>query len=248
MSSGQVLSGLRVLNTRPAHQAAGLTALLSAAGASVRELPLLAIVPTPRPQLAQQALAQEIDAAIVTSANAARAAAQFGLRWPRWVFALGPGTAAALSVSGVVATALAGSDSEALLGLPELQAVAGQRLLLVTGEGGREVLASRLRKQATALHIARVYARAPVPHAPEQLAAALAWANLIVLTSAEAMHCLHGQCDAANAKRWAELPLLLPSARVSERAQQLGHQARRWLPKAVNDQALVDCLMAKWAG
>ena len=248
MSFQYALCGLRVLNTRPVHQAAGLTALLTAQGAPVQALPLLAIVPTPNPEAAQQALAQEVDAAIVTSANAVRAAQHLGLRWPSQVFALGPGSAAALAQLGVAATALAGGDSEALLRLPALRAVQSQRLLLVTGEGGREVLAHGLRAQAAALHIARVYARAPVHYPPQQLAAALAWAELIVLTSAEALQTLHAQCDGSKAARWAQIPLLLPSARVAERAQQLGHQALRLLPEAINDQAFVDCLAREFSG
>ncbi len=248
MSFEHALSGLRVLNTRPLHQAAGLTTLLTAQGALVQALPLLAIVPTPNPQAAQQALAEEVDAAIVTSANAVRAAEHFGLRWPSQVFALGPGSAAALAQLGVAATALAGGDSEALLRLPALRAMQSQRWLLVTGEGGREVLAHGLRAHAAALHVARVYARVAVHYPPQQLAAALAWADLILLTSAEALQALHGQCHGSNALRWAQLPLLVPSARVAERAQQLGHQALRLVPEAINDQAFVDCLAREFSG
>jgi uroporphyrinogen-III synthase len=60
------------------------------------------------------------------------------------VFAVGERTAAALAAAGHDAVRPEQADSEGLLGLPVLADVAGTRVLLVCGEGGRALLAESL--------------------------------------------------------------------------------------------------------
>lgn len=73
-----------------------------------------------------------------------------GRGWPEAVkvAAIGPGTVAALAACGVTGTIAPRErfDSEALLALPEFgtAAVAGRRVLLMRGNGGRELLAETL--------------------------------------------------------------------------------------------------------
>lgn len=163
----QPLSGLRVLNPRPARQAQALTDALRSAGADVLELPLLEILPLPLSAKAR-ACVLELDryqAAIFVSANAAR----LGLEaiagyWPQWphalpAYAVGPATQALLNDAGLAAIAPEQEDSEGLLALPGLTQVDGQRLLLLRGDAGRELLPVTLRERGAQVDVLSLYTR-----------------------------------------------------------------------------------------
>src|SRR5690606_34287481 len=82
--------------------------------------------------------------------------------WPAApvVYAIGRATAQALRAAGIAALEAEGRmDSEALLALPALQSVAGQRVLIVRGEGGRSRLASTLAARGAHVDIAESYRR-----------------------------------------------------------------------------------------
>lgn len=232
------LAGLRVLVTRPAHQAAGLVLGLEAAGASVATLPLLAIAPPRDVGAARTALRASGDADfwIFTSANAVEGAVQLQPEpWPDTLFALGQGSVRALQRHGHQALAPEGGSSEQLLLWPELAALAGQRLLIVTGEGGRSLLADTLSARGATVAIARCYRRERVAHAPARVAAALAGTQVIVLTSGEALEALLALTPAASLRQYA---LLLPSRRVAEAARAAGCSGDLLLPVAVSDAAI----------
>jgi uroporphyrinogen-III synthase len=144
------LAGVRVLVTRPAHQAENLCRLIEAEGGVAVRLPLLTIEPSTHLAEARRLLAAPRQLWIFTSSNAVRHAVPLvSGTWPPRLAAVGPGTAAALAVAGQADAAmpLAGASSEALLALPELQAIAGASILIVTGEGGLDVLARGLRER-----------------------------------------------------------------------------------------------------
>ncbi|VVE38854.1 Uroporphyrinogen-III synthase [Pandoraea aquatica] len=106
------------------------------------------------------------------------------VRWPETlpVAVVGPGSAQALAEAGIAAPTHrvivppggpeARFDSEALLEQLDLPALAGRRVLLVRGDGGRELLADTLRANGTQVDIVSAYTR----RAPEPDAAA--WAAL----------------------------------------------------------------------
>jgi uroporphyrinogen-III synthase len=242
------LAGLRVLVTRPAAQAAGIQDRLLAAGAEPQLLPLLRIVPSADPEAAAQQLREARGAAfwLFTSANAVQAAARLGPeRWPPTLIAIGGGTAAALAKLGYTALAPEGADSETLLAWPRLQAVEGQELLIVTGEGGRGLLAQTLAERGARVRVARCYRREPVAHAPEAVAAALAAVDIALLTSGEALERLLALTPDAARARLLALPLVVPSARVVELARRLGFRAALLVPDAVSDAAYLACLL-RW--
>ncbi|HWR75657.1 MAG TPA: uroporphyrinogen-III synthase, partial [Thiobacillus sp.] len=145
------LAGRTVLVTRPAHQAVALTQAIRAAGGTAFEFPALDIEAVPLEALAMPLVRlAEADMAIFTSPNAA----QFGMAAIRaggalsgaiQVLAIGPGTARALQAQGVSGIVTPdGQDSEALLALPQLAEVAGKRVVIVRGVGGRALLADAL--------------------------------------------------------------------------------------------------------
>lgn len=190
------LAGLHVLNTRPAHQAAGLGAALAAAGARVSELPLIAITPLPLAAEDERLLLDldRYDGVFFVSANAAR----LGLDaiagyWPQWPFrlpayAVGDSTAAVLRDAGLDVVVPAQADSEALLALPALQEVAGRRFLLLRGEGGRELLPGTLRARGARVDVIALYRRdLPVAARAQWAALAADPPDVVVLTSPDAL-------------------------------------------------------------
>lgn len=208
------LAGLHVLNTRPAGQAAVLTARLQAAGARVSELPLIQIAPLPLAPEAWRRLLDldRYDGVIAVSANAAR----LGLdavagAWPQWphrlpAYAVGARSAAVLREAGLAVTVPAQPDSEGLLALPALQDVAGQRFLVFKGEGGRPLLAETLRARGALVDAIDLYRRelpAGAAEAWRRLREAGDAPGVVILTSPDALR--HWQAvagEAATALRW----------------------------------------------
>lgn len=218
---------LHIINTRPAHQAAELTAALRAAGFAVTELPLLDIVMRElEPE--QQRLLLELDrydGVFFISANAAR----FGLDavagfWPQWpwqlkTYAVGHASAELLAAEGLDVEIPAGrADSEGLLQLPALQDVAGKRFLLMRGVGGRELLRRALEARGAQVDVLELYRRELPAAARQQWQALTSAPDIVLLTSPDALR--HWQLVAGAA---AVQPLwLVASARMTELGQAAG--------------------------
>lgn len=242
------LQGLTVLVTRPLRQSRALVTALEAAGATARLLPLLAIRPPPDADLAAALLFAERRASgwIFTSANAVAAADKMlpAKHWHAPVFAVGEATARALQALGHTARRPPPEaiHSEGLLSLPALQAVAGRRLLIVTGEGGRDGLREPLMARGALVQVATVYRREVVPHLPETVAATLDGVGAMLLTSGESLVALHRALPTAFKPRALALPLVLPSARVAAMAGSLGF-SKPLRAATVSDAAFVQALL-----
>ena len=108
-SASGPLRGARIVITRPARQAAGLAQQIAALGGKPVMFPAIVILPP--------------------------------AAWPTHLVALapGPGTATALAAVGVRQVRIPATtmDSEGLLALPELADVAGKRIVIYRGSGGR---------------------------------------------------------------------------------------------------------------
>lgn len=245
------LSGLRILVTRPAHQADALSRLIEAAGGEVLRLPLMAIeasgdADAQRRQLQQ---ARGFDGWIFTSRNAVSLAAALDPTldsgpWPT-LYAVGGATAAALAEAGHPAALVpaAGSSSEALLALPELQAAQGRRFLIVTGENSREHLPQVLTDRGAMVETLPLYRRVPLSYPAETVEAAVLASDVIVVTSGEALeHLWASMPDGTRALLQAKR-LVLPSRRVVEKARELGFSSPL-LPDDVSDEAIVRCLQS----
>lgn len=222
------LSGWTVLSLRPRGQHGSLRAASARAGARLLALSPLAIATLDdegtRPAL-RAALAA--DRVLFTSPNAVRAASALTAlrlrRGQRWL-AVGAGTARALRRLGVDAQAPARMDSEGLLDLPELQALEGRTVGLVTAPGGRGVLAPALAARGARVLRAEVYARVPVALAPARrtaLAEALRAPSrvLLALSSGEALDLLLPQVAGLPL---AQVAVVAASARLAQRAREAG--------------------------
>jgi len=235
------VTGWRLLLTRPADESASLSAVLADAGIFSSSLPLLEIEPIPASDTMRKVI-QQLDrycAVIVVSKPAARIAVELVEQyWPqpprlKW-FSVGAATAQILDDHGFdVSFPAAGDDSEALLELAQLREAVSRpdpRVLIMRGEGGRELLAERLRELGASVEYLELYRR-ELPHyppatLPERIRAERL--NGLVVSSGQGFEHLHQLAGDA----WpllARLPLFVPSPRVAE------------LARAAGAQTVVDC-------
>lgn len=241
------LKGLRVIVTRPDLQAGNLALLLEAQGAEAARLPLFAIEASGDDDTTRAVLQAHRDDAgwIFTSANAVRYAAEIDEREADWppLFAVGGATAAALANAGHpgAISPEQQASSETLLQLPQLHDVAGKKYLIVTGEDGRELIASELRARGAQVDALSLYRRKPVEHDEMRVEAEIAMADVIVITSGETLERLWAITPEALRSTLLGLQLVVPSARVLEKARSLGFNAPL-LPETVSDDAIVRCL------
>jgi len=247
------LKGCGIAITRPASQATHLSELILAEGGKPVLFPLIAIAPLQDYSMFEQTLAEleHHDWAIFISSNAVQNAMPrlldklgsipINLRFA----AIGPMTAAALAKFGVTDTLTpqARFDSEALLALPEMQAVANKKVLIFRGIGGREVLADTLKARGAVVDFAECYRRVN----PQTSAGALSelWQNkqlhAVVITSSEAMRHLLDIADDGKAAWIRNIALCVNYERIAELPLQLGlHVA---IAGAPGDEAMLQCLI-----
>jgi uroporphyrinogen-III synthase len=244
------LAGRTVLVTRPAQQAAALAQAIRAAGGEAFEFPALDIEAVPVDALTVPlARLAEADIAIFISPNAA----QFGMAAIRAsgclplsidVFAVGPGTTCALREQGVGAIITPdGQDSEALLALPQLTEVAGKRVVIVRGVGGRALLADTLVARGAQVAFLECYRRGrPQADAAPLLAR---WQtggiDAVTVTSAETLHNLATLLGEAGAPLLLRTPLFAPHEKIAEAARRFG--IARVIATPGGDAGLVDGLI-----
>lgn len=146
-------------------------------------------------------------------------------RWPQLpvgvsFHATGPSTAEVLGQGlGVEVSAPApgsGSASEALLALPELSRVEGARILLVSGEGGRELLIDSLTGRGAEVSRLSLYERRlAAPAEPARARLESGDFAVLIVTSAEQLLHLMAWCSALTRQR----PLVVSSERLATMAE-----------------------------
>lgn len=163
------LQGASAVVTRPAGTAAPLQRRLRQAGAEVLLLPGQSLRAVEDAAAARQelAVAARADGLVFVSPAAVRFAWKLmpALRLLRRsaLCAVGAGTARALArASGRadVVVPQASQDSEGLLAMPALRGVRGQHWCIVGAAGGRDALATALRRRGARVHLVEVYRRA----------------------------------------------------------------------------------------
>ncbi len=221
------LAGIGVIVTRPARQAAGFAHKLATLGATPIVFPAIVILPPDdrAPLERAHAALASYDFAMFVSANAV----EYGVppRWPRHVVALapGPGTAEALVDVGVTGVRIPTTtfDSEGLLALPELQQMAGKRVVVFRGDGGRELLGEALASRGAHVDYVACYRRA----APQTGAAGLVEAlregraQVLTLTSSEGLDNLWAIVGDEGRALLASIATFVPHPRIAQRAREL---------------------------
>lgn len=249
------LAGVRVLVTRPAHQAAGLCELIQQHGGEALRVPALLI----RDLSQDLALGHTLDRLadfqllIFISPNAVQLGlaainARGGLPEHITLATVGEGSARALRQAlgrGPDLVPAEHFDSEGLLALPALQRLAGQKVCILRGEGGRTLLAETLQARGAELTQLRLYRREQAPSPPD-LDLTLQNTDIITTTSVEVLECLYGLTPPALRPALLRKPLVVVSERSVAVARELGFDQAVWLAKRAADQAILEVLM-EWA-
>ncbi|MDG2141887.1 MAG: uroporphyrinogen-III synthase [Gammaproteobacteria bacterium] len=237
--SSKSLNGLNVLVTRPALQQESLQSSIEIQGGIASSFPLIEIEPL-REKLFLESLEVKISSLgqyhclIFLSVNAG----VYGTRlindyWPRLpagieVIAIGATTAQVVS-KGLACQAIyskAGSSSEDLLLLPQLLNVKQRKIAIVRGLGGRELLANTLRHRGAQVDYLEVYRRNPIKQSAAHLLQVMQKfkVNVVSITSGDSLERLNRLFleDKNRPQKWHSIPVIVPSKRIFNIAQQFG--------------------------
>jgi len=233
-SDAKALAARVILVTRPREQASGLARAIEKAGGRAEIFPAIEIQDLPPPPaLARMA---DFDLAIFVSPTAvAKAMGHLG-HLPMPAAAVGAGTRRELERYGVrdVITPASGADSEALLA--HLQDVAGKRILILRGEGGRALLGDTLRARGAMVQYAECYRR---------VRPARTWsgkADAITVSSGQGLSNLFQMLDVSLLQA---TPLFVPHERIAEAAR--GRAVREVVVAGPSDEEMAASLMAYFA-
>ncbi|MBU1224940.1 MAG: uroporphyrinogen-III synthase [Gammaproteobacteria bacterium] len=115
-------------------------------------------------------------------------------------------------------------DSEALLALPQLQDMAGKRVVIVRGVGGRALLADTLTARGAEVHFLECYRRVrpQVDAAPLLARWQAGGIDAVTVTSAETLRNLAALLGEAGAPLLAGTPLFAPHEKIAEAARRFG--------------------------
>lgn len=214
-----------VVLTRAQGENDALAARLGDAGIEVLVSPLLEIEPIMHADARQRVMdLDRFDHIVFVSRNAVRhGLALLEAYWPQWPvrldwYAVGAATAATLSAFGVSAHAPEDPSTEGLLASGWFDEMDGQRVLIVRGEGGRELLADTLRERGARVDYLEVYRRRSLPLDNATRQRLVTGAAIVVLYSAETVSALAQSLDGAG----KTLSIVVPSGRVGDVARELG--------------------------
>jgi len=215
-----------VIVTRPAHQATAFCSDVEAAGGKVIGFPSIEIQVSAGAAEALLVEIAEYDYVIYISPNAV-AVAPPPKTLSGKLFAVGTATAKALQAAGQknIIAPESEATSEALLALPELQNVKGQTILIVSGAGGRNLLAETLRAREAYVQKAEIYRRAIPKNDTQLLDPVLVTPKkaVITFTSGDAARNFVSMIGTL-APALKRLPIVTGSSRIAEICAELGFQ------------------------
>ncbi|MDX1573241.1 MAG: uroporphyrinogen-III synthase [Methylophaga sp.] len=220
MADKEALEGLRVLVTRPAAQADKLVSLLEQQGATPVLFPLIeikAIDASSWPIIDWR----KIDWLIFISRNAVQHfCVGLAKKLPARLqcVAVGNGTAQAMRDQGLTVSLQPeiSNGSEGLLTLPEMQQLNNQKIVIVRGQGGRELLADTLQARGATIRYIEVYSRQLPKVSSAQRNAALE-TDILLATSVQSVANLL-RIFASTKEQMIAKPLIVLSERIKQYA------------------------------
>lgn len=242
------LQGAGIVIARAEGRGESLRSALSAAGADVLLLPVIAIRALPAPALPDAApdwLIFTSSAAVTHGVPACRDRMTPKTR----VAAIGRATARTLADAGLKVDAVpTREESEGLLALPEFAAMHGRNCWIVRGIGGRELLAGALAARGAAVALVEVYERGlPETDMGPLLAR---WrtgnVNAMVVASASALINLHAMLDDEGRRFLRETQLVAPTERMIKLAHEFHIRPTPLLARNASDDAQLAVLEAWW--
>ena len=224
LAADRGLAGRGIVVTRPRELAHGLARLIENAGGRAFIFPAIQIDDLPAPAALRRL--EAFDLAVFISPTAVAKVMQHHPQWPPRLraAAVGAGTRRELEARGVAAVMAPDSaaDSEALLALPELEHMAGKRVVIFRGEGGRALLGNALSARGAAVEYAECYRRTRPRTDAAPLLAAWSGIHAVTVSSEEGLENLFALLGAPGAARLQAAPMFVGHERVAARARQLG--------------------------
>lgn len=222
------LAGRVIVVTRPLELAQGLASLIERAGGISKVFPAIEIQDLPAPAALQRL--DEFDLAIFVSPTAVDRVMRHVGFWPPRLraAAVGAGTMRELekrNITSVIAP-VSGADSEALLASNGLEPIAGNRVVIFRGQGGRPFLGDMLKDRGASVEYAECYRRSQ-PH-PDPTELLESWdeggVSAVTVSSAEGLNNLFSMLGARGSALLRATPLFVPHERVASSASRLGVQ------------------------
>ncbi|MEJ2653596.1 MAG: uroporphyrinogen-III synthase [Gammaproteobacteria bacterium] len=248
------LKGLRIIVTRPVHQADHLCELIRAAGGIPLALPVLAVEDPEdlEPAVTLVRRLRDFDIAIFVSANAVEKGMALihrhgGLPAGLRLAAVGRSTAKSLLQHGgrIDIQAPPPYSSEALLAATQLQTIAGTRIIIFRGVGGREFLADTLRRRGASVSYAQVYRRVKPAVRLADIVPQTGNIDIVTVTSQDGLRNLMAMADLAQRREWLlNLQLVAISPRVARLAKELGFKRPPLTATQASDEAMVTACAA----
>jgi len=253
------LAGVKVLISRPAHQAHKLCDMITQYGGQAIRLPVIEIVPVSDPPV--QHLIHDIhgfDFALFISPNAVQFAmqqilAQGEIPDKLKLVTIGKASADKLhKLSGRIADIVPQGqyNSETLLAHSGLQqdAVKHKKFIIFRGNGGRELLANELRRRGAEVSYAEVYQRlAPQYSKAEFIRIWSQKADIITLTSNEALGNLFNLCKQyltrVQLQALWQIPLVVVTEKMRHTAREYGFKADILIATKAADKALLEAVI-----
>jgi uroporphyrinogen-III synthase len=244
---------VRVLVTRPRDQAENLARLIEARGGEAIRFPVIEIA---EPQDSRALLAiidrlKDFALAIFISPNAVKRAmppilARGGLPKTLRVACVGSGSARELKHFGIDKVIVPPDrfDSEGLLELPELQQVAGKRIVIFRGDGGRGLLGDTLRVRGAEIEYAECYRRLrPNTDATSLLRR---WArgevDIVSVTSVDGLRNLYDMLGKDGQPWLIRTPTVVVSERMAQVCRELGFTTGPRLAATAGDEAILEAI------
>ena len=251
------LTGLNLVVTRPAHQAEPLCQLIETAGGHAVRFPVLEILEPVDSKLLNDLIARldDFDIAVFISPNAVNKAMNM-IRAKREfpdhikIAAIGRKSAKELERFGKPADIFPNQrfDSEALLELPELQDVAGRKVVIFRGDGGRELLGDTLAQRGATVEYANAYRRGR-PNVDNKELMYL-WSRnelaAILVTSSEGLRNLFDMVGKLGQMWLRNTQLIVGGERMDETARELGFKVEPIVAADPSDEAMMEALL-HWA-
>jgi uroporphyrinogen-III synthase len=240
------LAGRGVVVTRPRDLAAAFAERIERLGARPIVFPTLEIQSLPKPPALNDI--GRFEFVVFVSPSAVRVARHMLPAWPPRVqaVAISGGTKRELDAAGIgpVIISTASADSEGLLTAPELQQMAGKRVLIIRGDDGRALLGESLAARGARVEYAQCYRRVRPEADPAPLleAARRGEVAAVIALSAQALANFVELTRGA----LAATPLFVPHERIARRARALG--VRETVVAAPGDDAMIERLVAYFDG
>jgi uroporphyrinogen-III synthase len=251
------LAGRRVLICRPEPEASRLARQFEAVGAETHVFPLVGREPLPEtPERRTTILSlDEFSHVIAVSPYAARLLLEeLDTWWPQlpaglnW-YGVGAGTAKALAEYGLSPRKPDdGWTSEALLKLPSLACLEGERVLVARAEEGRELTRRTLEARGARVTIMPLYRRFCPDYTAAQVHSALDQfaPDAIIALSGETLNnliALSANCS----HNLYDRPVIVPARRIADQARAAGFNAP-CIPGGLTDNDIVAAVAEQLAG